>query len=184
MNHNEFKTQNQEYNIILTKEQKSYNFSNYTNYICSMIFTNSINQPIIAITGSELEFVNFIDELYEFNLNFGGTISDRFTFSPNQFGIQYIINFSIDLNCIHLLDYPSEEDLYITFSIQEKNNLGQITERLKFQLTYDFLEDFIYNIYLLIKDIENIDMFYTASLLNFMTDFELDKLRYYSRKEN
>ena len=55
------------YTIVLKKEPNPSYFSRYK-YICSMTFLDSINQPIITLTGSELDFVHLIDSLYDFNM--------------------------------------------------------------------------------------------------------------------
>lgn len=171
------KTENQEYNIILKKEKKSYKFNTNTNYICSMIFINSINQPILSIIGTESDFIDLLDEFYDFNLNYGGIISNRFTFTLNEFNKQYSIFFGVTPEDLKILDSPSEEDLAITFFIEE-NYLGNFIERIKFTGTYNFLEELMYSIYKLIEDIPNVDMFFTSSILEYMIDFELDKMRY------
>ena len=81
MDYYEFFTENNEYKIVLKKRPRMFCTSEYSNYICTLEFKNSIDQTVVSIEGTELTFVKFVEGLNDFILNFGQTISDNLYFS-------------------------------------------------------------------------------------------------------
>ena len=168
------------YTIVLKKEINPSNFSRYK-YICSMTFLDSINQPIITLTGNELDFVHLIESLYEFNINIVAMYGNRFHFTPDQYNNFFFLEFYINEKDLYLLDrddFPAENSLQIYFELFE-SRYGNITSRLKFQIDYEYdLEDFIFHLYQLIEDIPWIDEITSSSLIEWMIDYDLDSRRY------
>lgn len=165
------------YTIVLKKEPNPSYFSRYK-YICSMTFLDSINQPIITLTGSELDFVHLIDSLYDFDMNIVGIYGNRYHFTPDQYNNFFFLEFYINEKDLYLLDdFPSENSLLIYFEIFE-SRFGNITSRLKFQIDYEYLEDLIFRLYQLVEDIPWIDEICSNSLIEWMIDYDLDSRRY------
>ena len=167
------------YTIVLKKEINPSNFSRYK-YICSMTFLDSINQPIITLTGNELDFIHLIESLYEFNINIVAMYGNRFHFTPDQYNNFFFLEFYINEKDLYLLDrddFPSEDSLQIYFDLYE-SRYGNIISRLKFHINYEYLEDFIFHLYQLIEDIPWIDEITSSSLIEWMIDYDLDSRRY------
>lgn len=167
------------YTIVLKKEINPLSFSIYKyKYICSMTFLDSINQPIITLTGNELDFVQLIESLYDFNMNIVAMYGNRYHFTPDQYNNFFFLEFYVKEEDLYLLDdFPSEDSLQIYFDLYE-SRYGNIISRLKFHINYEYLEDFIFHLYQLIEDIPYLDEITSSSLIEWMIDYDLDSRRY------
>lgn len=146
MNNIEFYTSNKEYKIVLTKQQRFFGYSQYGQYLCSITFYNSIGLEVAKINTNEKEILSAIGSIYEFELNYGGCmLSDIIYFDNNQTE-NYFISFDVLFK-----EYPAEEELVcicIYLSTIYGNKL-----KLSFNVYLDWLNEFIYNLYLLLEDL-------------------------------
>lgn len=164
----QFKTEGLEYNVEFRKRRKIFSYSEYGQYICSIIFKNDMDQIVLQIDCTEKEFYDATLSLNYFCMNIGSTISDIIHFDSSGDLRQYFwyINF-LD----NVPNYPYEEDERMCISIFESINDNNIL-RLYFEMSYYALENFVYNMFLLVEDLKYLfDMNYN-DLLEFIGYYE------------
>jgi hypothetical protein len=149
MDYYEFFTENNEYKIVLKKRHRMFCTSEYSNYICTLEFKNSIDQTVVSIEGTELTFVKFVEGLNDFILNFGQEISDNLYFSESgTTGTSYF--FYIAMNPI--VDYPAEDDDKVYLTLFESSLFGNVM-RLSLETTIFWVEEFIFALFQILEDI-------------------------------
>lgn len=159
-----FITPNKDLIFKFSKQKNTFNFSPFSNYICSILIKNNLNVPLFEIKGNEKEFVNLLEFLLSFCfIDEVGT--DVMYFSPNSF-----MN-SIYINCF---DYCSGLIDYNDYSIEigERNHLLQNNIcRVRFSLDQYSFDGFLYHIYELLEDIDYLDqLFVNVGLLEYFLD--------------
>ena len=149
MDYYEFFTENNEYKIVLKKRHRTFCTSEYSNYICTLEFKNSIDQTVVSIEGSELTFVKFVEGLNDFILNFGQEISDNLYFSESgTTGTSYF--FYIAMN--PTVDYPAEDDDKVYLTLFESSLFGNVM-RLSLETTIFWVEEFIFALFQILEDV-------------------------------
>lgn len=166
-----FITQNQDYIIELYKEPVLFSFDNslYSNYNCHIRFLNNINQVLLDLVFTEKEYLNFINELNDFNINIGNVLDNMIHLSTKADFNNYFIFLMVDNG--DLKDNPVEEDFMISIQIFESGLQGNKT-RLYFELSYFFLEELAYLMYLEIEDIPYIQDMQSSMLSEFISNYE------------
>lgn len=143
----QFKSQNLEYIIELEKRKKSFSYSKFAQYICTIRFKDILNRVILEINCSEKEIYCCIQSINDFLLQMGNMLEDCIHFE--SFGDMK--NYFIWIGVENFKEFPPEEE-DISFSVFEQSNQGSIL-RLSFNMHYYYLEDFMYKLYMLISDI-------------------------------
>ena len=114
-------------------------------------------------------------------MNIVAMYGNRYHFTPDQYNNFFFLEFYVKEEDLYLLDdFPSEDSLQIYFDLYE-SRYGNIISRLKFHINYEYLEDFIFYLYLLIEDIPYLDEIASNSLIEWMIDYDLDSRRYINK---
>ena len=169
MDYYEFFTENNEYKIVLKKRHRMFCTSEYSNYICTLEFKNSIDQTVVSIEGTELTFVKFVESLNAFVTNFGQIIDDILPFSESgATGISYFFHIALNPQ----VDYPAEDDDKVYLTLFESSLFGNVM-RLSLETTIFWVEEFIYSIFQILEDIPYLDKLTISTLLEYMDYSEL-----------
>lgn len=149
MDYFEIFTENNEFKVVLRKRPRTFCKSEYSNYICSLEFVNSIGQSVVKIEGTELSFLRFVEGLNDFTTNFGQIISNNLNFPESGAdGVSYFFYISINPE----VDYPAEDDDKIYLVLFESSIYGQVL-RLSLETTIFWVEEFIFAIFQILEDI-------------------------------
>lgn len=162
MNIIEFMTEDNEFKIRISKTRKFYATSEFGQFNCLIEFLNSMNIPVLQINCTEKELYSAVQKLGEFTTNIAyGLVSDDnvqtsiyFASNPNMESYYWNV-YTTNLDTFPD-DYPVEQDIMCALTIFS-TNLGGSACRLYIELTYQFLESIIYNIYLILEDIPYLD---------------------------
>lgn len=158
MDNYEFFTENQEFKIRLSKRKRLISYTNYSNYTCTIEFLNNLNQTILKIENTELDYFRFIEGLNDFICNFGNIISDNLYFTHTDISSFFLF--------ISIEDYstgPSEFDDNLYLAIYEESIYGTKL-RLNLNTTISWIEEFIYSLFQIIEDLPYLNELSTTAL--------------------
>ena len=154
MNLLRFKDLENRYTIELSKKLKNLYYNDFSKYEIHIKFIDDMNNTVLDILLNELSYLKLIQDLNEFNINYGEIISNIFhlgynTSTLNKYLI-YIGNIDENYNDI------DENKLNLYINILEQSLYGN-KSRLYFKLNNTYLDELIYKLYTLIEDINNIN---------------------------
>lgn len=162
MDNYEFFTENQEFKIRLSKRKRLISYTSYSNYTCTIEFLNNLNQTILKIENTELDYFRFIEGLNDFICNFGNIISDNLYFTHTDISSFFLF--------ISIEDYsigPSEFDDNLYLAIYEESIYGTRL-RLNLNTTISWIEEFIYSLFQIIEDLPYLNELSTTTALEFL----------------
>ena len=153
----EFFTPNKEYRIRISRESKTFNYSDFGKYICSIELIDSIGRTILNIKSTDKGFLHLfhelgyivVSDLYEYTdscIYFDDNISENYFI--------YLARINSDSPLDDDEDYSYKDTIYC-MSIFESNELYGNTLRASFNVSSIFLTNvFLDAIFKAISDLE------------------------------
>jgi hypothetical protein len=158
MDYIKFDLPDNSFKIELSKTPRTFGYSNFGNFICTMKFIDQIGVPHAVVQGNEKQFFEFMNCMNDLNNNpydYMDMVSyfmmnDSFTFAYMTSPVQY--------------DTPTEDDDKMTMQIFEDSIYGR-RSLIYLEFNFTFLEEFIFNIFQLLSDLNYLsDMGYSSLL--------------------
>jgi hypothetical protein len=168
----EFFTENNEYKIRLSKKKRLISYTQYSQYTCSIEFLDNLNNTLIKIDNTELDYFRFIEGLNDFLCNFGQIISDNLYFSPASSGASFFFYIAIADST-----GPSEFDDNVYLALYEQSIYGSKL-RLNLNTTVSWIEEFIYSLFQIIEDIPYLNELSTTTALEFLDYSQINRPRF------
>lgn len=168
MDYYEFFTENKEFKIVLKKQKKVFNTSEFSNYICTLEFRDTLDRVLVSINSSELSFVRFVEGLNDFIVSFG-QILDNILYFPDSGtqGSNYFFYIAINPGVY----YPAEDDDKVYLNLFEHSYQGQVL-RISLETSIFWIEEFIYSIFQILEDIPYLEHLTVSTALEFI-DYSL-----------
>lgn len=183
MDNIEFITENNEFKIRLSKTKKYFNFSPFSNYNCKIEFIDSLNNVVLSMNSTEKEILKAIESLYSMINNFGNILSDKIYFGYSDDCSEYFLYISIaNIYSEGPLEDDDKFQLMFYHSSQQGNAL-----KVFFECSLLYLDNFIYNLYLLLEDIPYLNEMVASSFLEFIGEEdnqEDDYMKSYTFQQN
>ena len=176
MDFNRIQLENNQYIIEVKKEKRLFSYTEFGQYTCSIIFKDSINNIVLQIDCTEKEYLYMLQSLNFFCMNLGYEQTDIIHFDT---GNVYSYFWFVATLEEYLKSYPDDEEPKLGISIFQSYMNNNNILRLYFEITYYFLEELIYQLFLLIEDLPNFQEL-NKSFLDDMS-YELTE-RYYEYK--
>jgi len=164
MDKTEIFTENNEYKIVFSRKKKLYSLTPFSQYNITIDFINALGLSVYSITTTEKEFLSALESINQFNINIGSVYGDNIWFSNGTFNdnFLYIAMKYPDIS------YPSEEEETILYSFYQSSIHGNVL-RLYFESSNGYwLEEFIYNMYLILEDLPYLNDMISSNILEFM----------------
>ena len=160
-----FNLENNLYIIELLKEKRQFGYSKFGNYLCKLRFLDYIGIPQLEVAGTEKQFYDLMNILNEINMAPYNS-PDIITYfnSGNTYMFIYVAS--------KLTDFPNDEDDdKVTLQIFEDTIYGRVSRKY-IELSYIYLEDFIFNLYQLLEDIDYLSDMGYSSLLEVIGEYD------------
>ena len=158
----EFYTENKEFKIRFTKKKRMFSLSENSQYICTIEFLNTLNQPVLKLDNTEIDYLRIIEGLNDFLCNFGQIISTNLYFTTTSTGANYFLNIAINS-----ATGPSEDDDSVWIGIFEESIQGTRL-RISLNTTTFWIEELIYSMFQIIDDIPYLNRLATTTALEFL----------------
>ena len=156
-----FSLEDNSYDIELKKIPRTFGYSIYGNYICTLSFLDKLGIPQVIVKGNEKQFYEFMNILNDYNSEYM-SYNDCITyFTAGETQMMIYVSTS------QAYQYPTEEDDKLFLHIFEDSFQGR-TSLLFLEFNFYFLEDLIYHIYQLLEDIPYLRDIGYSSLLEQM----------------
>lgn len=162
-----FRAENNEYIIRLDKKKRLFGYSKYGQYICTIDFIDSMYRTVLSLQCTEKTYYTIIQNLNQFLMNEFGVESDIIHFDYNgSDAIKYFM-YIFDNNP----DFDPDFDMMHTLGlcIYEESAKGNVL-RLALNMRYDYLEEFIFNLYQLIEDIPYLNEMASDAFIDFLEE--------------
>lgn len=155
-------TENKEYLVIISMTPRYFSYNKFGQYECHIRFMNALNigQCVFDIECTEKQLYDFMNTMNDIDMNIGSIYSARCYFGNN------II---CDLMSSECLDYPTEDDPYIMLQFYEETFYGRVA-RIYLKTGFYWLEEFMYDIYLIMEDLPYLAEMGYSSILEFMDE--------------
>ena len=161
MDYIKIRLSNNQYYLQFRRVKKPISFTPDSDYILYIEFLNDLNQVILSIQCSELEYYKAIESLNFLNQEFFNEYGDNLHFESTSLGSYYITIEIKDPSILSSdkLDLPyldiDKEFLYYLLVIQNTEQ-GTIT-RLYTEISLSDIENIAYNMFNLISDLPYLD---------------------------
>lgn len=162
MDRYEFYTENREFKIRFSKKKRLYSLSENSQYVCTIELINSINQTILKIDNTEIDFLRVVEGLNDFLCNFGQIVSNNLNFTTTETGAQYFLNIAVKDST-----GPTEDDDIVYLNLFEEGFQGTRL-RISLETTTFWIEELIYSMFQIIDDIPYLNRLVTTTALEFL----------------